>query len=435
MYMPSNSPITAPPSTQLTKKERKLMTRKQLELKGSQEQQLISQQLSRSGLIHLYKEPVTMGSDFEALGVVLLVMGVGLAVHFSMGPLMGLQQDFLVLCMGLVIIAYAMWLALRSEFSFERTVLQQLGGKLHLAVLFLAGAVGTMAVLTVAAPQGWVTFDVYRASQDLHQLIVWLIKKRKLDLEPPQPLDPTSLAIALSILGGCTSAALWAPVSRIARLYNQHSPVPYWGAEYLALGPLATSIVQLALALPAAVVVMWLPPMTSLWGAVPLQLPPLLLGVTAICQVLAVRPLTQLHLNGGLLEWHLLRHDGSSAPSKAKIVEMRLRLVYAMTCKAALQVLIPAAILTCSTVAYMSASGNLVAWLPSQPLLIQPWLTRLTSSPPIGAAAAGNAPSAAAPLGFVTFVAAFMAWWTCVVQCCFAYPVLLVYRSGMHISG
>lgn len=66
VYMPSSKPIIQQPSAN-TKKEKKQLSRRQLELKGSQSQQLICQQLTHSGLMHLYREPATMGGDLESV--------------------------------------------------------------------------------------------------------------------------------------------------------------------------------------------------------------------------------------------------------------------------------------------------------------------------------------------------------------------------------
>lgn len=100
----------------------------------------------------------------------------------------------------------------------------------------------------------------------------------------------------------------------LARMYMLHSPVPSWGAQYLAPSPEAMRAMQLGLALPAAVTLLWVPPMTDGWGVPPAALAaaaPVLLAVTAASQLLALRLLAQLHLNGGLLEWHQLAHDGT----------------------------------------------------------------------------------------------------------------------------
>jgi hypothetical protein len=38
------------------------------------------------------------------------------------------------------------------------------------------------------------------------------------------------------------------------------------------------------------------------------------------------------------------------------------------------------------------------------------------------------------PLDFVAFAASFLAWWTCGVTCLFTYPLMFVYRAGLHVG-
>lgn len=65
--MPHTAPIpTPPPGAKTTKKDRKLMQKRQLTLKNAG-QTLTMQQLSLAGLMHVYKEPATFGSSFETL--------------------------------------------------------------------------------------------------------------------------------------------------------------------------------------------------------------------------------------------------------------------------------------------------------------------------------------------------------------------------------
>ncbi len=65
--MPHTSPIpTPPPGAKTTKKDRKLLQKRQLTLKNAG-QTLTMQQLSLAGLLHVYKEPATFGSSFETL--------------------------------------------------------------------------------------------------------------------------------------------------------------------------------------------------------------------------------------------------------------------------------------------------------------------------------------------------------------------------------
>lgn len=72
--------------------------------------------------------------------------------------------------MGLVLVGYAAWLLLRSEINPLQPTLPQLASKLHLPLLFVAGAAAAMWVLTVAGPQRWAAFNVAEAAGDFDEV-------------------------------------------------------------------------------------------------------------------------------------------------------------------------------------------------------------------------------------------------------------------------
>lgn len=110
----------------------------------------------------------------------------------------------------------------------------------------------------------------------------------------------------------------------------------------------------------------------------------------------------------------------------------RPRFVYITVCKVALQLLAPAAMLACLAGAYAASCGALTAWLPATPLVLRYVWPGAAAAAAEAAAAAGPSPS---NLPFVSFLSAFLAWWTCAVSCCYLYPMLLVFRTGMHVSA
>ncbi|KAG2441731.1 hypothetical protein HXX76_003346 [Chlamydomonas incerta] len=217
---------------------------------------------------------------------------------------------------------------------------------------------------------------------------------------------------------------------------------------------------------------------------------PALLLATSLLFILAIRPLAAAHLGTGLLEWHVLRHSDTTltgavaaaqptAAASASVKEVRdmvarrrLNNVYATVCQTALQLLGPATILTALVLMYGSAAGSLDHLRTPVPLLLRRAANTTAAAPaaPVpaapspeaasglegleeaatasavaasaAAAAAGAAAKALAAgelppmpsLAFITFATSFLGWWCCVAIVAFTYPMLLIYRLGMHIG-
>ncbi|GLI71436.1 hypothetical protein VaNZ11_016650 [Volvox africanus] len=517
-FLPQASAIAnPPPGPKATKRDRKLLQKRQLQLQGAQ-CSLIMQQLSPSALSHLSSEPSTFGSSFETLGILLLVLFVGVVVHFILGPLLGLWQEVLLYTLGPLVVMWApaQLVTLECNGSLKRL----LGDRFQVVVLAAVGGAAAYGIL-LAAPPGWIRWNIQSASKDLDELymgsITRLLAVRMRRYHPPPPLDsdPCWVAAGLAAVAGVVAATLLGPASRVAKLYHYTSPVPSWAAKYLTPHPLATAIIRLSLVLPLLVVLYGIIPMSDFWpvpSAVAGALGPALVAATAVVQLLAVRPLVAAHLGGGLLEWHLLRHEalpggggGSTGAQTVRdtLIRKRLTLVYATVCQVGLQLLAPAAIMVCLALLYGGASGALDTFRPPQPLIAnlgarpsvlqrvdalaaaaaapppipQPpppvtaaaaaaasagggdfldGLDGMTSSEEVAAAAAVAAATAAGtpggrnvsggeggggdglpplpPLTFVSFAASFLAWWACVVTCLFTYPLLFVYRTGLHVG-
>ncbi|GLC44919.1 hypothetical protein PLESTM_001662500 [Pleodorina starrii] len=520
-YLPQSSAIpNPPPGPKASKRDRKLLQKRQLQLQGAQQSSLIMQQLSPSALSHLNSEPTTFGSNFETLGILLLVLFVGLVVHFTLGTLLGLWQEVLLYSLGPLVVLWAAWQLVLLECNGS---LGRLLGDRFRVVLFAMVAGAAAYALLLGAPRGWIRWDVRQAARDLDQLfnggIARLVAARMRHYRPPPPLvsDPTSVAGGLALVAGLIAAALLGPASRVAKLYAYTSPVPVWAAKYLTPHPLATAAVRASLVLPLLVVLYGIVPMSDFWplpagGAAAAALGPALVAAAALAQLFAVRPLAASHLGGGLLEWHLLRHEvvapgggaggggaggngGAGAQgAREALMRKRLTLVYATVCQVALQLLAPAAILTCLALVYCGASGALNTWKPPQPLIANLGATRtpvltqqlaeavaaqvpppppytpppppqpavdglldgldgLTSSEEVAATTATAAAAAAAaasgssggggsgeqlpplpPLDFLAFSSSFLAWWTCVAMVLFTYPMMFIYRTGLHVG-
>ncbi len=138
----------------------------------------------------------------------------------------------------------------------------------------------------------------------------------------------------------------------MAKLYFYTSPVPPWAEKYLTPKPLAAAAVRISLALPLLVVLHGILPMSDWWpvppGAASAALGPALVAAAALATLMAVRPLVAAHLQGALLEWHLLRHEalpagaaggggGGNATAaqgvRDTLLRTRLTLVYATVCQ------------------------------------------------------------------------------------------------------
>ncbi|GIL64020.1 hypothetical protein Vafri_18008 [Volvox africanus] len=520
-FLPQASAIAnPPPGPKATKRDRKLLQKRQLQLQGAQSS-LIMQQLSPSALSHLSSEPSTFGSNFETLGILLLVLFVGVVVHFILGPLLGLWQEVLLYTLGPLVVLWApsQLVILECNGSLKRL----LGDRFRVVVLAAVGGAAAYGIL-LAAPPGWIRWDIRSAAKDLDELymggITRLLAVRMRRYHPPPRLDsdPSWVAAGLAAVAGVIAATLLGPASRVAKLYHYTSPVPSWAAKYLTPHPLTTAIVRLSLVLPLLVVLYGIVPMSDFWPVPPAAagaLGPALVAAAAVVQLLAVRPLVAAHLGGGLLEWHLLRHEalpgggggGSTGGQTVRdsLIRKRLTLVYATVCQVGLQLLAPAALMVCLALLYGGASGAMDAFRPPQPLIANlgarpPVLQRIdaaaaaaaaapppmaqppppvtaaaaaitggddfldgldgmTSSEEVAAAAAAAAVAATTasgaagghsvsggeaeegdrlpplpPLTFVSFCASFLAWWTCAVTCLFTYPLLFVYRTGLHVG-
>ncbi|GIM14882.1 hypothetical protein Vretimale_17754 [Volvox reticuliferus] len=499
-FLPQASAIAnPPPGPKTTKRDRKLLQKRQLQLKGAQSS-LIMQQLSPSALSHLSSEPSTFGSNFETLGILLLVLFVGVVVHFTLGPLLGLWQEVLLYTLGPLVVLWAP--AQLAILDCNGSLKRLLGDRFRVVVLAALGGAAAYAIL-LAAPPGWIRWDIQSATKDLDELYMKSVTRllaarmRRYHAPPPLDSDPTWVAAGLAAVAGVIAAALLGPASRVAKLYHYTSPVPSWAAKYLTPHPLAAAVVRLSLVLPLLVVLYGIVPMSDFWPvppAVAAALGPALVAAAAVAQLLAVRPLVAAHLGGGLLEWHLLRHEalpgGSTGGQTVRdsLIRKRLTLVYATVCQVGLQLLAPAAIMVCLALLYGGASGALDTFRPPQPLIVNlgarpPVLQRMDTAaaaavpppapprPPVTAAAAGGdefldgldgmtsseeAATAAGtatrgggsggemeggdhlpplpPLTFVSFAASFLAWWTCAITCLFTYPLLFVYRTGLHVG-
>ncbi|EFJ45671.1 hypothetical protein VOLCADRAFT_94071 [Volvox carteri f. nagariensis] len=538
-FLPQSSAIPNPPiGPKTTKRDRKLLQKRQLQLQDAQSS-LVMQQLSPSALSHLSSEPSTFGSSFETLGVLLMVLLVGLIVHFTLGPLIGLWQEILLFTLGPMVVMWALSQLIMVECGGSLRRLMPGGDRFRVLVLAGLGGLAAYGIL-MAAPPGWIRWDVREAAKHLDQFVnvgvARLLAARVRHYQPPPPLhsDPGLVAGGLAVVAGLLGAALMGPAARIAKLYSYTSPVPFWAAKYLTPHPAAKAAVHLSLVLPLLVVLYGIVPMSDFLAPLTAAaaLGPALVVAAAAAQLFAIRPLAAAHLGGGLLEWHVLRHEalpggggggagGNTALQGARevLIRKRLHLVYATVCQVALQLLAPAAILACLALMYGGASGVMDSFRPAQPLLLvgkataatsppqqqqqpavgpppgsqsgmgielglrdglaaaataQPGLTAvaasddvfldgldgMTSSEEAAAAAAAatawsigsvhdggsgrgsgsggdvgqGVPVPLLPLDFVSFASSFLSWWWCFVMCLFTYPLLFVYRTGLHVG-
>ncbi|KAG2451823.1 hypothetical protein HYH02_003599 [Chlamydomonas schloesseri] len=540
VFLPLSAPLQQPPPAKTTKKDRRMLQKRQLALKGAQSN-VFMQQISPSALNNLYEEPATYGGSFEALGVLLLMLLGGVLCHFTLGPLFGLWQDVFVWSLSPVLVVWAVHQLLVLQAG--GSLLRLLGDRAYVAATAVTAAVAAYLLL-VAAPRGWVCWDVRQAAPQLDEL--WnvggarvlagrmnnpLVKAIGISSQqlsaagaalPPMPQlrsDPMLVAAGLAAVAGVLAASLMGSCVRIARLYSHISPVPQWAEQYLAPPAVVTAVLRLALAVPLVVVLYGVKPMAGfLAGGLGVADPgtflsgpaagaagavgPVLLLVASLLFILLIRPLAAAHLGTGLLEWHVLRHSdttitgsAASAPPSAAasasvkevrdmVARRRLHNVYATVCQAALQLLGPATILTALLLMYGSAAGSLDHLRPATPLLLRAPLAANTTTaapaaaavpPPVTAssvsapqaspaadglegleetaaavtaaasavaASAGAAAKALAAgelppmpsLAFVAFATSFLSWFCCAAFVVFTYPMLFIYRTGMHIG-
>eukprot|EP00198_Chlamydomonas_reinhardtii_P008489 XP_001697826.1 predicted protein [Chlamydomonas reinhardtii] len=284
VFLPMSAPLEQPPAGKTTKKDRKMLHKRQLALKGVQSNVSL-QQISPSALTELYKEPATYGSSFEALGVLLLMLLGGVVCHFILGPLFGLWQDVFVWSLCPVLVAWAVHqlLVLQAGGSLLRLV----GDRIYIAAMALTMAVAAYLLL-VGAPRRWVCWDVRQAAAQLDELwnvggarvlasrlnhpllkVIGISNQQLTEAGaalpgPPQlRSDPMAVAAGIAAVAGLLGASLMGSCGRIARLYAHISPVPQWAEQYLAPPALVTAALRLALTAPLVVVLYGIKPMSG----------------------------------------------------------------------------------------------------------------------------------------------------------------------------
>ncbi|PNH07458.1 hypothetical protein TSOC_006080, partial [Tetrabaena socialis] len=204
-YLPHEASITPPPGAKASKRDRKLLQKRQIALKGAS-QSVVAQQLSPSALSHLNSEPSTFGAALETLGVLVLVLLVGLAVHLTFGPLFGMWQDVLMWSLGPLIVLWAAAQLLLLEGNGSLTKL--MGSKWHVTALGALCAAAAYAALVLAPAAGWLPWDVHAAAKDMDELVNVsvrrLLARRLKEFKPPPPFtsDPNVLAVAIAVLAG-----------------------------------------------------------------------------------------------------------------------------------------------------------------------------------------------------------------------------------------
>lgn len=239
---------------------------------------------------------------------------------------------------GIGIAMRALWRAhtdARVTPSSEKTV--------AMLFAFVAWCASTLFVLL--APVGVRDFKLASVANAVNEVLVDNLRGR-----PQASLEV--VGVTFGLLGAAVAGLSLAATVRVTKSYLIFTTIPEWAASYAgssAVSHWRRFVVHTALALPVLAVVAGSPAMVSeplgLLDTTTRDIQCVMFVIAGTFMMASVNPLTQAHLDSGLIAWYEVKEgndDGVLSERAVAVVTRKLDVTNHLVCKVALQVAAPA---------------------------------------------------------------------------------------------
>lgn len=261
----------------------------------------------------------------------------------------------------------------------DRTITPPVERQLALLVAFVGWALTVFVVFL--APATAVDFSLVGLANDVNDIL------RNL-LGAEVRVTVLHVGLTFAFISSAVSGLLFAGSSRLVKAYLMATACPQWCKEYASsakLSPLRKFLLHTTFASPMAVLVASSPGMCFSAAANPIELQAVLLVVCGALFFAAAHPLTQAHLDSGLIAWYEIKEGDAEnenlTEAQRSAIERKLNVTSHIVVKVALQFAAPAlAFASCGVGAWaysLRASVEASARIKMQAMLITGWFLAL----------------------------------------------------------
>lgn len=261
----------------------------------------------------------------------------------------------------------------------DRTITPPVERQLALLVAFVGWALAVFVVFL--APATAVDFSLVGLANDANDIL------RNLTGAEVR-VSVLHVGLAFAFISAAVSGLLFAGSSRIVKAYLMATACPQWCKEYASsakLSPLRKFLLQTTFASPMVILIASSPGMCFAADANSVEIQAVSLVACGALFFAAVRPLTQAHLDGGLIAWYEIKEGDAEnenlTEAQRSAIERKLNVTSHIVVKVALQFAAPAlAFASCGVGAWaysLRASVDASARINMQAMLTTGWFLAL----------------------------------------------------------